>query len=98
MTKIAKTTGSFRWKPILISTGLLFVLGLGWFFLHQVQLGSIYGRFLEQAARAEESGNPERAARFLRHYLLVNRDDLDARARYGLLCEQTAADRRAFEQ
>src|SRR5262245_16722411 len=94
MIKIAAMQGRFRWKPILISTGIFALLALGWFFLHKFQLGSIYGHFLDQSARAEESGNPERAARFLRQYLLVNREDLDARVRYGLLVEESTSDPR----
>jgi tetratricopeptide (TPR) repeat protein len=88
--------GRFRWKAILFLILGLAVFGTAWFFLQRFQISSIHSRFLDQVARAEETGNTERAARFLKQYLSVKRDDVDARARYGVLIEQLAASPQAL--
>ena len=57
------------------------VVAVGWFFLHRFQMRSIHGHFRELSTRDEESGRFERAARFLRLYLLVSGEDPDSLAR-----------------
>jgi tetratricopeptide (TPR) repeat protein len=86
--------GTFRWKAILVSVLAVALLGTGWYFLHRYQKRKIHGYFLELATRDEEGKRLDRAARFLRQYLLVQPDDVEALARYGKLLEKQAQNRR----
>ena len=88
--------GRFRWKPILLVVVGFAVFGSGWYLLHRLQMQSLHVRYREQAARAEETGNPDRAVRFLRQYLLVKGDDTDARARFAVLVEKMCRARKHY--
>ncbi len=88
--------GRFRWKPILLLAVGFAVFGSGWYLLHRFQMQSLHVRYREQAARAEETGNPDRAVRFLRQYLLVKGDDTDARARFAVLVEKMCRARKHY--
>src|SRR5262245_57210926 len=87
--------GKFRWKIISVLTLVGALAGTGWFLLHRYQMRRMNHAFLEQSVRAEDAGHTERAARFLRQYLLINRDDIDALARYGVLLDKLANSPRA---
>jgi tetratricopeptide (TPR) repeat protein len=81
--------GKFRWKAVLLMVVAFTLLGSGWFMLHRMQRRELHGRFLELAKRAEESDPPQydRAQRFLRLYLLVKEDDVEALTRYAILLD-----------
>jgi Tfp pilus assembly protein PilF len=80
--------GKFRWKVILVLGLAGCLAGVGWFFLHRYQVRRLNSAFLEQADRAEQDGQPERAARFLRQFLLISQSDVDVMDRYGQLLEK----------
>ncbi len=67
----------------------------GWFFLHRYQTRRLIADFVQQADRAEAEGRLDRAARLLRHYVVLVPADLDARTRYGTLLEKSATTGRA---
>ncbi len=87
--------GKFNWKLAIVLGLLVLLVSVGWFGLHQYQMRGMYGAFLEQATRDEDKGRTERAARFLRQYLLLRSDDVEVRARYGILLEKLAKTGRA---
>ena len=82
--------GKFRWKAILLLVVCSALLGLGWFFLHRLQIQTLHSQYLKLATRAEEKKDFNRAVRFLWIYLSVKGDDVDARAQYGVLLEKLA--------
>jgi tetratricopeptide (TPR) repeat protein len=90
--------GRFRWKAILLLAVCSAPLGVGWFFLHKHQVTTLHGQYLTLAKRAEEKKDLERAARFLSIYLSVTGDDIDARARYGVLLQELAQKPKALDE
>lgn len=66
------------------------VLGAGVHVLHGVQLKRGAGSLLQNSAKAEKAGDVEEAVRSLAEYLMFEPDDVEARARSGLLREQIA--------
>lgn len=88
--------GKLRWKWLILLAVMGACTSAGWFFGHRYQMRRMNGVFLEQATRAEENGHADRAARFLRQYLLINRADVDTRIRYGILLENLANSPRAL--
>src|SRR5262249_45368444 len=66
------------------------VVAGGIWLLHRVQAGPQAQAFLSQAELAENEGNLEKAASYLRRYLILNRGDIDVRGRLGLLLDETA--------
>src|SRR5262249_322034 len=74
-------------------TGIAIVCSLLWcaiHFLHAHQAGKEARALLAQADAAERLGDVNRAANYLRRYLTLDAGNTDARARLGLLMEQTA--------
>jgi tetratricopeptide (TPR) repeat protein len=90
--KIIRMQGRFRWKSILIVVLVCAFLSVGWHFLHRYQVTAMQPELLEQATRAERSTppQPEVAMQFLRNYLRLQQDDVDAGARLGGLVEKHA--------
>src|SRR5438309_1311296 len=88
--------GKLRWKIVISLVLVGTVAGVSWFLLHRYQMRQMNSVFLEQSARAEDAGHADRAARFLRQYLLINRADVDARAHFGTLLEKLAVNARAY--
>lgn len=66
------------------------VVGAGVHVLHGYQLKRSAGTLLQFAAKAEKSGDVTSALQNLAEYLAFEPDDVDARARYGMLLEQVA--------
>src|SRR5690242_5664268 len=66
------------------------VAAVGVHFLHAFQVHRNAHSLLQQADRAGEQGNPEKAAEYLRRYLVYAPGDTDARAKYGLTLAKAA--------
>jgi predicted Zn-dependent protease len=64
------------------------VFAVGWFFLHRFQKNRRLGDYLAQATRAEDEKKFDRAARFIRAYILAVPADTDVRIRYAELLEK----------
>src|SRR5262245_52385114 len=72
-------------KLVLYLLGGTALLGVVLFLVHWFQSGRIAGALLWQSRTAEEKGNLGEAARYLHRYLEFEPNDLDERARLGLL-------------
>ncbi|HYT87192.1 MAG TPA: tetratricopeptide repeat protein [Gemmataceae bacterium] len=70
--------------------GALVLSGVGVNFLHAFQVQRNAGALRKYADRAEEQGQLDKAADYLKRYLTLVPGDIDARARYGLALETVA--------
>src|SRR5262245_19557205 len=75
---------------LLCLLAVVSVVAGGIWLLHRVQAGPQAQAVLRQAELAENEGNLEKAASYLRRYLILNRGDIDVRGRLGLLLDETA--------
>src|SRR5271157_364775 len=70
-------------KRLAILVTTILVAGLSIFFVQRYQVGRMDQSVLAQAARAEEDGNFEDAARFYQEHLEVAPDDPEAKLKYA---------------
>src|SRR5688572_14393901 len=89
------TMKRLNWKAIGILAAVTAVVGTTVHFVHAHQVQQNAHILAEEAAAAEQAGNPAEAADRLSQYLQLRPEDTDARAKRGLLMAQVAKDYRA---
>ena len=81
---------SVKIKRLVCFLATVIALSTGVHFLHAFQVKRHAGMFLARADRAEADHDLDKAAAYLARYVASVPDDVDTRARYGLLLVQTA--------